>query len=118
MQYSCKICDSFRCLSTTDLYLEIDRIKKRNISDPSLNLTKTKSCELYYAVEIGYVQMADLDRDALVIGLFDTDSSSYDTQLWQEAIDQQISPAESTRLICMKYFDHIWYTQLLFETSN
>lgn len=104
--------DQIKCVCSTDLFCEAETIKKRKTNPSTLDSLRTRSCNLFAAMEYGYVQMLDLDQYSLEKGLFEDIEDSYKFEIWQSAVDRRNDPAQSARMVSLKAFDKSWGTNL------
>ncbi len=101
-----------KCVCSTDLFYEVEIIQKRGTNPRALGSLKTRSCNLFAAMEYGYVQMLDLDQYSLEHGLFENIENSYNFEIWQSAVSQRSDPAQSARMVSLKAFDKSWGSNL------
>lgn len=104
--------DQIKCICSTDLFCEAENIRKKDSNLHTLNPLKTRSCNLYAAVESGYVQIIDLDQYCLENGLFEVSEDFYKFEIWQSAVDPASDPAQSARVVSLRTFDKSWGSNL------
>lgn len=107
--------DTVKCVSTVDVLLEIEFIKKRRRRNHILRVIREGKCSFYEALSKGYLQTAMLDANAVQNGLFISSDDFYDVQFWEPAIDRQIDPSYSVRLVSLKAYDMNCGTQFHLE---
>lgn len=113
-----KLDDTIKCISSVEILYEVERIKKGDISALALKLVKTKTCELYNAIDCGYVVPADLNINSLENGLFKVGEDYYSFDLWDDAVQLMVDPATSIKMISLRSFDSVWGTDLCSGVKN
>lgn len=110
--------DIIRCISTVEVFYEVECIKKTDISAQALKLVKNGGCQLYGAIDSGYIVTADLNIDSLENGLFKVGEDYYSFEFWDDAIQSTVEPAISVKMISLRSFDLIWGTDLYSSTIS
>lgn len=103
---------NMRCVCTTDVILGIEVVKKTRFESPEWRHIRGKTSHFHSASESGYVFCIDLDNYALTEGLFEISDDYRKINLWELAANRHINPEDSSRLICLKYFDECCGTAL------
>jgi len=109
------ITDTIKCVSTVDVLLEIEHIKKRGRTKDILRIIREGKCKFDEAISKGYVYTVMLDANAIQNGLFVTADNFYDVQFWEPAIDQRSDPSYSVRLVSFRSCDVDCGTQFHLE---
>lgn len=104
-----------KCISSTDLFYEIEQLRKNLLGISKLNAVKENTCNLYAARDSGYVQIIDLDSYYLENGLFEVGEDYYTCDIWQPAINSSISPTQSATIVSLRAFDNFFGSNL-YET--
>ena len=103
---------------TVEEFYLIECIKKEDISAQVLRLVRNRKCQLYSAIDCGYIVTADLSIDSLENGLFKVGEDYYSFELWDDAINLTVDPATSAKMISLRSFDLIWGTSLYANTMS
>jgi len=110
--------DAIRCISTVDIFYEVEHIKKDNMAHPILKLMKSRECKLHGAINCGYLVTADLNSYSLEDGLFKVGDDFYSFEFWEDTVLPATDPAHSARLISLRSFDAIWGTGFHVDTAD
>jgi len=110
------ISSTLKCISVVDVFLEIEQIKKHRYRNRILKVIKKEMSEFHEACNIGYLQIAMLDTNAIQNGLFVNSDDFFNVQFWEGAIEQGTDPAYSVRLVSLKSYDMNCGTQFHLET--
>ena len=110
--------DAIRCISTADIFCEVERTKKDNMAHPTLRLIKRRECKLHSAINCGYLVTADLNSYSLEDGLFEMGDDFYSFEFWEDAVLPATDPAHSVRLISLRSFDANWGTGFHLATTD
>ena len=94
-----------KCISTADIFLEIEQIKKHGYKNRVLRIIKEEKSGFHEACCVGYLQVAVLDTNAIQNSLFVTSDDFSNIQFWGDAIEHGTDPAYSIRLISLKSYD-------------
>lgn len=113
---STAIGSTLKCISVVDVFLQIEQIKKHGYKNHILKIIKEKKSQFHEAYDIGYLQIALLDTNAIQNGLFITSDDFFNVQLWEGAIKKETDPAYSVRLVSLKSYDMNCGTQFHLET--
>jgi hypothetical protein len=113
---SIAIGSTLKCISIADVLLEIEQIKKHGYKNRILRIIKEGISQFHEACDIGYLQIAMLDINAIQNGLFITNDDYFNAQLWEGAVNEDTDPAYSVRLVCLKSYDMNCGTQFHLET--
>ena len=96
----------------------IEQIKKRGYRYRVLKTIKEERSGFHEACNIGYLQVAMLDTNAIQNGLFVTSDDFLNVQFWEDAVEHSTDPAYSVRLISLKSYDMNCGTQFHLETMG
>ena len=107
--------NTLKCISAVDVFLEIERIKKRRRRTHVLRIIKEGESRFHEAVHKGYVQIAMLDDNAIQYGLFMSNDDFFTVQFWEPGVDRGTDPAHSARLVSLRSYDIICGTQFHLE---
>ncbi len=107
-----------KCISTVDIFLEIEQIRKHGYRNRVLRIIKEEKSGFHEACYVGYLQVVMLDTNAIQNGLFDTSDDFSNVQFWGDAIEHGTDPAYSARLISLKSYDMTCGTQFHRETMD
>ena len=107
-----------KCISTVDIFLEIEQIRKHGYRNRVLRIIKEEKSGFHEACYSGYLQVAMLDTNAILNGLFVTSDDFSNVQFWGDAIEHGTDPAYSVRLISLKSYDMNCGTQFHQETMD
>ena len=113
-----RVGSTLKCVCAIDLFTEVERIKKRNLSHSTLRIIRERKCMYYEACEKGYVLTAVLDEDAIKDGLFEIVDDFFNAEFWSPAIDPNRDPAYSSRIVALKSYDNIYGTQFHLQISE
>jgi hypothetical protein len=83
-----------------------------------LKIIKEEKSQFHEACDIGYLQIAMLDTNAIQNGLFIISDDFFNVQLWDGAIKEDTDPAYSIRLVSLKSYDTNCGTQFHLETMG
>ena len=109
---------TLKCISTVDIFLEIEQIKKHGYRNRVLRTIKEEKSGFHEACCIGYLQVAMLDTNAIQNGLFVTSDDFFNVQFWEDAVEHGTDPAYSVRLISLKSYDMNCGTQFHLDTMG
>lgn len=100
--------------SIPDLIYVIEKIKKKNPAHPILSKLLNDDSNLVNAHKKGIVLLQHIDQETLRIALFEHSSFDYsEIRIWDKAINREISPYESIRMIALKFFDELYSTDFV-----
>jgi hypothetical protein len=115
---STAIGSTLKCISVVDVFLEIEQLKKHGYRNRILKIIKEEKSQFHEACDIGYLQIAMLDTNAIQNGLFIISDDFFNVQLWDGAIKEDTDPAYSIRLVSLKSYDTNCGTQFHLETMG
>jgi len=100
--------------SIADIIYVIEKIKKRNPAHQILSKLLSDDSNLINAHKNGIVLIQPIDQETLRIALFEHSIFDYsEIRFWDKAINSEISPYESIRMIAFKFFDECYSTDFV-----
>lgn len=109
-----EIDSEYLIFSIADIIYVIEKIKKRNPAHQILLKLLYDDSNLVNAHKNGIVLIQPIDQETLRIALFEHGSFDYsEIKFWAKAINPEISPYKSTRIIALKYFDERYSTDFV-----
>lgn len=110
--------DVVPCCSCADAFEATERLKKADGPQDALHRIREGRTALHATLSpSGNLQMAPLDTEALISGLFDHDVDR-EAAFWGLALRAAVDPAHSMRLISLRVYDRWFGTALADEAER
>ena len=109
-----EIDSEYLIFSIADIIYMIEKIKKRIPAHQILSNLLCDDSNLVNAHKTGIVLIQPIDQETLRIALFEHGSFDYsEIRFWANAINPEISPYKSIRMIALKFFDERYSTDFV-----